>query len=68
MVTLSRFYRCLGLLEFFTILKFLGQKELIILQCARDATASVPLPALVLGCLAHGRTQDRREKLFRGVD
>ena len=27
MISLSRFYRCLGLLEFFNILKFLGQKN-----------------------------------------
>ena len=33
MITLSRFYKWLGLPEFFNILKFLGQKEKIILQC-----------------------------------
>ena len=35
MITLSRFYKWLVLPEFFKILKFLGQKEQIILQCVR---------------------------------
>ena len=35
MRTLSRFYACLGLLDYFYILKFLGQEEQIILMCAR---------------------------------
>ena len=34
MITLSRFYRCLGLPKVFHFLKFLGQKEKTILQCA----------------------------------
>ena len=34
-IILSRFFRCLDLLEVFNILKFLGKKEHIILQCAR---------------------------------
>ena len=36
MITQSRFYRCLGLPYFFHVLKFLGQKEQNILQCARQ--------------------------------
>ena len=33
MITLSMFYGCLVLPEFFNFLKFLGQKEQIILEC-----------------------------------
>ena len=33
MITMSMFYGCLGPPEFFNFLKFLGQKEQIILEC-----------------------------------
>ena len=44
MSTPSKFYSCLGLPNFFHILKFLGQEEQIILMCAR-----LPLPAHFMG-------------------
>ena len=48
MITLSRFYRWLGLPEIFNILKFLGQKEQTILQCAQQAENYNFCPLLLL--------------------
>ena len=43
MITISRFYRWVGLPQFFNILKFLGQKKQIILQCSRLTFARASL-------------------------
>ena len=43
MITLTMFYGCLGLPEFFNFLKFLGQKEPIIPKCARPIDRPRPV-------------------------